>query len=159
MSEEEKKAIKSLRIKATYIGDNYNFGVQGIKDLRNELNIILNLTEKQNKKIEELEKENLDKSEAVFRFSQRHFNDIEKIKRLAELEERIKKGEIVEIGDSIPKSIIREEIEKLERDAEKIREKKKDANDYDRSKARMQAYLTKTNEIKKRLEELLGDEQ
>ena len=62
-------------------------------------------------------------------------------------------------NECIPKSIIREEIEKLERDAEKIREKKKDANDYDRSKARMQAYLTKTNEIKKRLEELLGDEQ
>lgn len=61
--------------------------------------------------------------------------------------------------DSIPKSAIREEIEKLERDEEKIREKKKYANDYDRSKARMQAYLTKTNEIKKRLEELLGDEQ
>lgn len=58
MNEEEKKAIESLRIKATYIGDNYNFGVQGIKDLRNELNIILNLIEKQNKRIEELELQN-----------------------------------------------------------------------------------------------------
>lgn len=56
---------------------------------------------------------------------------------------------------SIPKQVIRDEIEKLEKDAEKIREKKKDAYDSDRSKSRLQAYLTKTNEIAERLKELL----
>lgn len=60
MSEEEKKAVESLRIKTTYIGDNYSFGVQGIKNLRNELNIALNLIEKQDEKIEQLKKQNED---------------------------------------------------------------------------------------------------
>ena len=62
-------------------------------------------------------------------------------------------------ANSIPKSVIREKIEELERDEEKIRVKKKGSHDSDRSKARMQAYLTKTIEIKNRLKELLGEEK
>jgi len=58
----------------------------------------------------------------------------------------------------IPKSVIKQEIEKLQRDEERIREKKKTSYDSDRSKSRMQAYLTKTKEIKIRLQKILGEE-
>lgn len=147
MSEEEKKAIEDIKRELTD------------KDRReymsnwfaNDLDIIVNLIEKQNKELEPIRELNIPLKTVVA-----------ELNRLEDLEDDREEMQLIinELRkDSIPKSVIREEIEKLERDTEKIREKKKAANDYDRSKARMQAYLTKTNEIKKRLKELLGDEQ
>ena len=107
---------------------------------------------------EQLEKENKELKATLKCTQDSWFKDTKKIEELKEtvlvankLEQEIKKL-------YIPKSVIREKIEELERDEEKIRAKKKGAHDSDRSKARMRAYLTKTIEIKNRLKELLGDE-
>lgn len=54
MNEEEKNTVESLKIKAEFIGDNYSFGTQGIINLRNELKILLNLIEKQQKELNNL---------------------------------------------------------------------------------------------------------
>lgn len=134
MSEEEKKAIESLRIKATYIGDNYSFGVQGIKDLRNELNIALNLIEKQNEKIEQLKKQNEDLYEdnivyhnIMMKQNRREYRS----KFLKEFQEEyginsypdydeIYKRYYNLKNNSIPKSVIREKIEELEKAKDSI---------------------------------------
>ena len=58
MNKEEKKAVESLKIKAEFIGDNYSFGTQGIINLRNELKIVLNLIEKQQKELEQEKEKN-----------------------------------------------------------------------------------------------------
>lgn len=60
-------------------------------------------------------------------------------------------------GEKKWKDKIRAKIEELKNDAKNIREKKKNSHDYDRSKSRLQAYLTKTNEMIKRLKELLEE--
>lgn len=54
MTEQEKKAIESIKIKSEYIGDNYSFGQQGIRNLREELKIVLNLIQKQEEEINKL---------------------------------------------------------------------------------------------------------
>lgn len=68
MNEEEKNAVESLKIKAEFIGDNYSFGTQGIRILRNDLKILLNLLEKQQKelnKIKEKIEENIKEADDV----------------------------------------------------------------------------------------------
>ncbi len=55
MNEEEKKAIENLKTLKEYMGDNYTFSMQGIRNLREQLKIILNLIEKQDKVIKEYE--------------------------------------------------------------------------------------------------------
>lgn len=52
MSDEEKKATESLKNIAIYIGDNYTFSQQGIRNLRENLRIVLPVIEKQSKEIE-----------------------------------------------------------------------------------------------------------
>lgn len=54
MSADEEKAIENIRILAEYMGDNYFFSKQGIRDLRNDLDTVLNLIKKQQEEIEEL---------------------------------------------------------------------------------------------------------
>ena len=54
MSDEEMKAIESLKNIAIYMGDNYTFSQQGIRNLRENLRIVLPTIEKQSKEIEEL---------------------------------------------------------------------------------------------------------
>lgn len=58
MSEEEKKAIESLKILKNYIGENYFFSKQGIINLKEELTIVLNLIENQQKQIQDLKQIN-----------------------------------------------------------------------------------------------------
>ena len=41
MTDKEKKAIESLKNIAIYIGDNYTFSQQGIRNLRENLRIVL----------------------------------------------------------------------------------------------------------------------
>ena len=52
MTDEEKKAIERLKNIAIYIGDNYTFSQQGIRNLRENLRIVLPVIEKQSKEIE-----------------------------------------------------------------------------------------------------------
>ncbi len=54
LSDEEKQSIESLKNIAIYIGDNYTFSQQGIRNLRENLRIVLPVIEKQSKEIEEL---------------------------------------------------------------------------------------------------------
>lgn len=51
----EKEAIESLKIISEYAGDNYFFSKQGIRDLKENIKIVLNLLEKQSQEIKELE--------------------------------------------------------------------------------------------------------
>lgn len=83
---------------------------------------------------------------------------LEKEIKVLEQRYKLKVQQMVEYRDKnyISNSVIIKEIEKLKRDEERIREKKKSSYDCDRSKSRMQAYLTKTKEFKERLKELLG---
>ena len=53
MSEEEKEAIENLKILAEFMGDNYFFSKQGIKDLRKELKISLALISNLQKELDE----------------------------------------------------------------------------------------------------------
>lgn len=57
MTDEEKKAIESLKNIAIYMGDNYTFSQQGIRNLRENLRIVLPVIEKQSKEIEELKED------------------------------------------------------------------------------------------------------
>lgn len=57
LSDEEKQSIESLKNIAIYIGDNYTFSQQGIRNLRENLRIVLPAIEKQSKEIEELKEE------------------------------------------------------------------------------------------------------
>lgn len=95
--------------------------------------VFLNLIEKLKKENEELHKE------------------IERQGNAREIEEEYIEKKFVS------KDKIRDFIKRLEKDVENIREKKKDSHDYDRSSSRIQAYLTKTNEIIKRLKKLLEE--
>lgn len=52
LSDEEKQSIESLKNIAIYIGDNYTFSQQGIRNLRENLRIVLPAIEKQSKEIE-----------------------------------------------------------------------------------------------------------
>lgn len=54
MNDEEKKAIERLKNIAIYIGDNYTFSQQGIRNLRENLRIVLPVIEKQSKELEQL---------------------------------------------------------------------------------------------------------
>lgn len=56
LSDEEREAIESLKNIAIYIEDNYTFSQQGIRNLRENLRIVLPVIEKQSKEIEELKK-------------------------------------------------------------------------------------------------------
>ena len=53
MLEEEKEAIENLKILAEFMGDNYFFSKQGIKDLRKELKISLALISNLQKELDE----------------------------------------------------------------------------------------------------------
>ena len=50
-SNEEKEAIESLTIIKDYAGENYFFSKQGIKKLKQNINILLNLITKQDEKL------------------------------------------------------------------------------------------------------------
>ena len=58
LSDEEKQSIESLKNIAIYMGDNYTFSQQGIRNLRENLRIVLSAIEKQSKEIEELKLKN-----------------------------------------------------------------------------------------------------
>lgn len=94
MTEEEEKAVESLKIKAEFIGDNYIFSAQAIRNLRKELTIVLNLIEKQQKENEELKNESKSKLKAYddCYCEYKHYKQY----------------------DSIPKDKIREKIKKLQ---------------------------------------------
>lgn len=136
MTEEENKAIEYLQayikiLNKAIDGDIDYTEVEPIQKRVKYLETIKNL-------IEKLKKENEDREQAHMKL----YNEFRQYKD----------------WDSIPKYKIRDFIKRLEKDVKNIREKKKDSHDYDRSSTRIQAYLTKTNEIIKRLKKLLEDE-
>ena len=98
LSDEEKKAIESLKNIAIYIGDNYTFSQQGIRNLRENLRIVLPVIEKQSKEIEELKK-----PKYVINFET---NEITKL-----------------TNDFVSKDKIKAKIEELENEKEKYFEK------------------------------------
>lgn len=128
MTEKEKEVLETLKILV-----DKKYGSTSVIE-RNDLKTLLNLIEKQNRTIDH-DIEDLSKS----------YHNL--FKMLIELKE-----------DYIPKYKVIGFIKRLEKDAQNIREKKKDSNDYDRSSSRIQAYLTKTNEIIERLKELLEED-
>lgn len=75
---EEKKAIESLKNIAIYIGDNYTFSQQGIRNLRENLRIVLPVIEKQSKEIEHQKEKraNQKKELAILNAKQIEFNKL-----------------------------------------------------------------------------------
>lgn len=154
MSEEEKKAIKQVSlllagdISLHIIDDDGGTAYAGTvnKLYNDDLQTVLNLIEKQNKRIEKLEKEAME-------------NELKVIG--AEEYTKASMGEIIENyytanEDCVPKYYIQEVIKGLERDIENITKKirsRRYLDDYSRN--RWKAYRLKTKEIKKRLEKLL----
>ena len=104
MSDEEKKAVESLKNIAIYIGDNYTFSQQGIRNLRENLRIVLPVIEKQSKEIEELKD-----TRSIFNMGRRSYkNEIEnKIK--AKIEEIDMTGEIGYLVKGILQSLLEKE--------------------------------------------------
>lgn len=133
MSEEEKKAIEYWRYHMSLLHWNTQLASE------HYIKVLLDLVEK-------LQKENEKLTEARNWYFEHTVNKAVTPEMLHKILRQ----------DYIPKSVIIKEIEKLKRDEERIREKKKSSYDCDRSKSRMQAYLTKTKEFKERLKELLG---
>ena len=89
LSDEEKQSIESLKNIAIYIGDNYTFSQQGIRNLRENLRIVLPAIEKQSKEIEELKTTKKELTERVLRLESDKFwdNVVSKDKIKAEIEE------------------------------------------------------------------------
>lgn len=135
MTEEEKEAIEIIKLIINISKKNER--TTAIIYVSDE-ETILNLIEKLQKEIEELRK--------LTEFQKEYINKLEQ-----DLFENCS-------NFVVPKDKIRDFIKCLEKDAQNIREKKKESHDYDRSSSRIQAYLTKTNEIIKRLKELLEEE-
>lgn len=101
-TEEEIKAIESLKIKAEYIGDNYIFSKQATRNLRKELDILLNLIEKQKGKIEVFKN-------ASTEWINSYLEENEKWQKERNENGRLKR----QIKNSIPKEAIREKIKEI----------------------------------------------
>ena len=157
MTEEEKETIeRQIRIMKRWLNEHSIIKDRSYARLSYyDTEKITNMLEKQQKEIDELRQsydkattktEELKKKLGLKQFDVNVvYNDyLEKIRELK--------------INSIPKYKVIEFIKRLEKDAQNIREKKKDSHDYDRSSSRIQAYLTKTNEIIKRLKELLEED-
>lgn len=155
MTEEEKKAIEVLKFMEEKIygtrtdkcKDIYSgIAIHIEKDLKNSVNIVLNLIEKQNNKLEQLEKENI----------RLKYQDIPYLEgtikgykaRIEELENQVEYDKTHIFTPQtihlnfIPKSVIRDKIEELE----------KEVKDYQCEKNKINLYQRKI------LEEILGDE-
>ena len=78
LSDEEKQSIESLKNIAIYIGDNYTFSQQGIRNLRENLRIVLPVIEKQSKEIEHQKEKraNQKKELAILNAKQIEFNKL-----------------------------------------------------------------------------------
>lgn len=141
MSDEEKEAI-ALLIVFNLANNLQHISEKEFADIKKANRIILNLIEKQQKELEQ---------------------EKEKNKQFKDIEQQICNEVLIDTSSKefmekyIPKYKIRAKIEELKNDEKNIREKKKNSYDYDRSKSRLQAYLTKTNEMIKRLKELLEE--
>lgn len=168
MSEEEKKAIEDLKKLQIGIGILNDFIDEKDKDETDikAIDIVLNLIEKQQKQIQDLKAnyKKLDRENQAL-YESINIEDDNMLIRLyqeqkeenKELENKRKTTMEVIGANYIHKDKIREKIEELKNDEKNIREKKKNSHDYDRSNSRLQAYLTKTKEMIKRLEELLEE--
>lgn len=115
MTEEEKKAIESLKVKIEFMGDNYYkiMSSQAFNDLRKETKVVLNLIEKLKKENEEFLKqdEKYVKHYVTMRDIKKYFIHKDKIReKIKELQEKNKNTEEIEAVFNIKQMQILEEL-------------------------------------------------
>ena len=103
LSDEEKQSIESLKNIAIYIGDNYTFSQQGIRNLRENLRIVLPAIEKKSKEIEELKEENENLLDALNNSIdiKKYWVNKDKIKEILGIEEETDSEKILSLLQTI----------------------------------------------------------